>query len=264
VDDKEIPALINKNPVDALDNPRGFLGRFIGNTKSKKADLNLANVERAAAVLDPASRAYFDFLRFTGLRKDEANRLRWDDINFDTGFLHCRGTKTDESDAYLPLAPALMASLRKHRGTNLSDYLFPGQSAQTRGKKICSRRKLFEKIERLTSSCHACGESRIAKRRFCHARKRIEPVSRIHHCSKCRSAKVHEGIGCLVCGSSKVKAGVKLRPKDLRDYFASTVKTDDPRVLMSLMRHTNLTTTTKYLQAVRERMKDAVSGFGAE
>ena len=142
--------------------------------------------------------------------------------------------------------------------------MFPGQSAQTRGKEIYSRRKLFEKIERLTSSCQACGESRIAKRRFCHACKRIEPVSRIHHCSKCRSAKVHEGIGCLVCGSSKVKAGVKLRPKDLRDYFASTVKTDDPRVLMSLMRHTNLTTTTKYLQAVRERMKDAVSGFGAE
>ena len=31
---------------------------------------------------------------------------------------------------------------------------------------------------------------------------------------------------------------------------------------MSLMRHTNLTTTTKYIQAVRERMKDAVSGLG--
>ena len=31
---------------------------------------------------------------------------------------------------------------------------------------------------------------------------------------------------------------------------------------MSLMRHTNLTTTTKYLQANRERMKEAVSGLG--
>jgi hypothetical protein len=75
---------------------------------------------------------------------------------------------------------------------------------------------------------------------------------------------VTEGVGCLACGSSNVEAGVKLRPKDLRDYFASSVKTDDPRVLMALMRHTNLTTTTKYIQAVRERMKDAVSGFGVE
>ena len=48
----------------------------------------------------------------------------------------------------------------------------------------------------------------------------------------------------------------------MRDYFASTVHTEDPRVLMSLMRHTNLTTTTKYLQANRERMKEAVSGLG--
>jgi hypothetical protein len=41
-----------------------------------------------------------------------------------------------------------------------------------------------------------------------------------------------------------------------------TVQTDDPRVLMSLMRHTNLTTTTKYLRAMHERMKEAVSGLG--
>ena len=59
------------------------------------------------------------------------------------------------------------------------------------------------------------------------------------------------------------KDGIKLVPKDLRDYFASTVETDDPRVLMSLMRHTNLTTTTKYLRAMHERMKEAVSGLGA-
>jgi hypothetical protein len=73
---------------------------------------------------------------------------------------------------------------------------------------------------------------------------------------------VSEAIGCLACGSINIKAGVKLRPKDLRDYFASTVKTYAPRVLMSLMRHTNLTTTTKYLQANRERIKAAVSGLG--
>ena len=111
VGDEEIPALLNRNPVDGLDNPRGSLGRLIGNTKSTKADLNLVNVERAAAVLEPTDRAYFDFLRFTGLRKDEANRLRWDDINFEAGSFHCRGTKTNESDAWLPLAPTLSYSL---------------------------------------------------------------------------------------------------------------------------------------------------------
>ena len=60
----------------------------------------------------------------------------------------------------------------------------------------------------------------------------------------------------------KKLTGIKLRPKDMRDVFASTVETDDARVLMALMRHTNLTTTTKYIRAMHERMKDAVSGLG--
>jgi integrase len=264
VGDKEIPALLHKNPVDALDNPRGALGRLIGSTKTTKPHLDLDNVERAAAVLESGDRTYFDFLRFTGLRKDEANRLRWDDIHFDTGFFHCRGTKTHEADAWLPLAPTLIESLKKHQASSFSDYVFPGRSHQTRGKKIYSRRKLFEKIERLTSSCADCDGDNIGKRRHCHDCGRLEPITRIHRCSRCRSDHVTEGVGCLACGSSNVEAGVKLRPKDLRDYFASTVKTDDSRVLMALMRHTNLTTTTKYIQAVRERMKDAVSGFGLE
>jgi ABC-type hemin transport system substrate-binding protein len=49
----------------------------------------------------------------------------------------------------------------------------------------------------------------------------------------------------------------------MQDYFASTAQTDDSRVLMSLMRHTNLTTTTTYIRAVHEHMKDAVKNLGA-
>jgi hypothetical protein len=71
--------------------------------------------------------------------------------------------------------------------------------------------------------CHAAPANGLATADPLASFRWHEPVSRIHHCSKCRSAKVHEGIGC-----------------------------------------TNLPTTTKYLQTVRERMKDAVSGFGAE
>jgi hypothetical protein len=48
----------------------------------------------------------------------------------------------------------------------------------------------------------------------------------------------------------------------MQDYFASTAQTDDSRVLMSLMRHTNLTTTTTYIRAVYEHMKDAVKNLG--
>jgi integrase len=222
--------LLVKNPVDGLDTS------IIGNTKPKKAPLNLAMVERAAAVLDhPADRAYFDFLRFTGLRKDEANRLRWNDINFDEGYFHCRGTKTEDSDAYLPLAPALIESLKTYKAGNTSEYVFAGRSAQTKGKKIYSRRRMFERIQRGTA---------------------VERYLKEH------PGATHEQ-ALEACKAEKFRGGIKLAPKDMRDYFASTVQTDDPRVLMSLMRHTNLTTTTKYLRAMHERMKEAVSGLGA-
>jgi Phage integrase family len=59
--------------------------------------------------------------------------------------------------------------------------------------------------------------------------------------------------------------GVKIKPKDLRDYFASEVasQVNDPSVVMKLLRHTNLTTTTKYLRVVEERMHEAVKNLGA-
>ena len=195
--------LLKENPVDNLDMS------IIGSTKSKKAPLNLAAVDKAAEVLNsrPVDRAYFDFLRFTELRKDEANRLKWDDIDFANGSFHCRGTKTDEADSYLPLADILVESLKRLKLTSTSEYVFAGTSPQTKGKKIYSRRRMFERIKRIT--------------------------------------------------------GIALKPKDLRDYFASTVQTDDPRTLMKLMRHTNLTTTTKYLLAEQDRMKEAVKNLGA-
>jgi integrase len=227
---KDKKKLVSENPVDGLDTS------IIGSTKSKKAPLNLAMVDQAAAaIVNPGDRAYFDFLRFTGLRKDEANRLRWEDINFDEGYFHCRGTKTDEADAYLPLAPALMGSLKKHKATSTSEYVFAGRSAQTRGKKIYSRRRMFERIEKVTA---------------------VEKYQKEH-------PEVSQKQALEACKKENFRGGVHLKPKDLRDYFASTVQTDDPRVLMSLMRHTNLTTTTKYLRAMHERMKEAVSGLGA-
>ena len=89
-------------------------------------------------------------------------------------------------------------------------------------------------------------------------------MSCVHRCSKCKSANVQEAIGCWACGSSNIKRGIKIRPKDLRDYFASEVaaRVNDPNVVMRLLRHTSLATTTKYLRTVKDRMQEAVLGLG--
>ncbi len=61
------------------------------------------------------------------------------------------------------------------------------------------------------------------------------------------------------------KTGIKLMPKDLRDYFCNEVaaSTRDPAMLMRLMRHQSLEITTKYLRTISERMADAVENLGA-
>jgi integrase len=88
-----------------------------------------------------------------GLRMDEGNRLQKTDVDFENGLIHVPGTKTEESECYLPMSPALQDELKSYLASRTDDspFLFPGRSAQTQGKKIYSRRRLFEKIKRVTS-----------------------------------------------------------------------------------------------------------------
>ena len=60
--------------------------------------------------------------------------------------------------------------------------------------------------------------------------------------------------------------GVKLTSKELRDYFATQVsaQVSDPKVVMNLMRHTSLNTTTIHARTVNERMRDAVQNLGKD
>ena len=56
--------------------------------------------------------------------------------------------------------------------------------------------------------------------------------------------------------------GVKLKPKDLRDYFASVMK--DPLVASKMLGHTSLDTTAIYTRQVQERMVAGVKDLGAK
>ncbi len=204
-------------------NPANFANReLIGNTKSKKPQLNLDEVRMALSVLNDKrvlkrERVWFLVGIMTGGRMDEVNRAQWPDVDWTAREIHIRGTKTDSADAKLPIPPPLFAELvdlYRHRET--SDYIFPGASSQTKNKKIYSRRRLFEKIRKLV----------------------FERYDR----------------------------HIKLTPKDLRDIYATDVSAlvRDPETLMHLMRHSSLTTTTKYLRGVKDRMVEAAKGVGQQ
>jgi integrase len=224
--------LVASNPV------KGANLDSIRNRRSRKPPLNLDDFERAASVLQGYDLAWFDFARYTGLRKDEANRARWEDVDWTHGRIAVRGTKTEERAAWIPLAPVLRDELLDFFKSRPSDeFIFPGRSHQTKGKKIYSRRRLFEKITRLTSFVPFMENN--PDMRPLEAWKKLK--------------------------SENYPGGVRLKPKDLRDYFASEVasQVNDPSVVMKLLRHTNLTTTTKYLRVVEERMHEAVKNLGA-
>ena len=134
--------LLKENPVNKADLS------LIKHRAVVKLPLNLEDVDTAAKCLTGQDRVFFDFLRFTGLRLDEANRLQWEDLDLGRGWFIVRGTKTEESEAVMPLAPVLIRSLRSL--TITSEYVFPGRSAQTRGKKVYKRDWLFKRIHKLT------------------------------------------------------------------------------------------------------------------
>ena len=105
---------MRENPVNKADLSA------IKNRKPQKTALDLNDIDYVASVLDGYDRAYFNFMRYTGLRMDEANRARWEDVDFDGGWIEVRGTKTEGSADTIPLAPVLRAELEQHKRNYLT------------------------------------------------------------------------------------------------------------------------------------------------
>ena len=166
-----------------------------------------------------------------GLRLDEGNRLQITHVDFEAGLIHVPGTKTEGSECDLPMSPALQEELRSYltSRTDRSPYVFPGRSAQTKGKQIYSRRRLFQKIKRLT-----------AFKAYIEENPNTPPMKAWQELKK-----------------QNYSGGVKLTTKELRDHFATQVaaQVTDPNTVKNLMRHTSLNTTSRYTRTVMDRMK---------
>lgn len=94
----------------------------------------------------PHAHALLSFLVYSGSREDEARRMDVQDVDFNRGELHIRGTKTAGSDRYVPMPAPLRAVLLDHVRTlgRLSGPLFP--SAQ--GGRVGSWTKSLDSIAR--------------------------------------------------------------------------------------------------------------------
>ncbi|MGB8606964.1 tyrosine-type recombinase/integrase [Bradyrhizobium sp.] len=82
----------------------------------------------------PVQRDYLTFLLFTGLRRSEAAKLRWTDIDLSKRVIHVPAENTKTNSAFdLPMSDFVHALLVTRRSLGNAGYVFPGRSA---GKPI--------------------------------------------------------------------------------------------------------------------------------
>ena len=67
---------------------------------------------------------------FTGMRRGELFKLKWNDIDFDRGFIRIRDPKGGQ-DALIPMNDTAHKLLKSHPRLN-SDYVFPGKNGNQR------------------------------------------------------------------------------------------------------------------------------------
>jgi integrase len=88
---------------------------------AKEPGLNPRARRKRAAVADLVA-----FLAGTGVRIDEARRLRWDQVDLERGRAYIRGTKSESSDRWLSLPDWLVAHLSVRAGRDgTRGYVFP-------------------------------------------------------------------------------------------------------------------------------------------
>lgn len=109
--------LIKTNPLDFIERPK---------YKQKKG--TALSIQEETLLLKKAKESndiyiILKFLLYSGCRRTEAFNLKWSDIDYNNNTMHIKGTKTNESNRYIPLFPNLKILLNSINKTN--DFILP-------------------------------------------------------------------------------------------------------------------------------------------
>jgi integrase len=100
----------------------------------KTEDLTPEQVSNLMAAIDQdhdiQAANFMRMVLFTGMRRGELFKLKWQDVDFDRGFIHIRGPKGGK-DQTIPLNQAARELLGAHPRTG-SPYVFPGRHGEQR------------------------------------------------------------------------------------------------------------------------------------
>jgi len=120
----EIPKLNNQTTEDLSPEQLGELLKVL----DTEADQTAANLMRLAL--------------YTGMRRTEIFKLKWDDIDFQRGFITLQDPKGG-SNQMIPLNDSTRAILEKTHRDKGNPFVFPGQK---KGSHITDRKKSFKRI----------------------------------------------------------------------------------------------------------------------
>ena len=97
-------------------------------------DLTPEQLQRLIVAIDEDTNhlvaAMMKMALFTGMRRGELLKLKWDDVNFNTGFIWIRSPKGGR-DASIPMSEAVRELLRSVSSGD-SQYVFPGEGGEQR------------------------------------------------------------------------------------------------------------------------------------
>jgi integrase len=152
--------VIANNPVDRLNHLQAWYKVESRKTWIKPGEL--PNWFAATQQLNnETTRHYLYLLLFTGLRRSEASRLHWNDVDFNERTLTVRETNNHQLHV-LPLSDFLYELLKKQKAIKASPYVFPSDSKRGYLIEPRSAVKRVSELSGITFTLHDLRRSFIA------------------------------------------------------------------------------------------------------
>lgn len=149
--------IVEKNVVSLTDNIR-----------YKKKKSKALTITEQKEFLEKLEKSKYKWLMLfyihTGVRRAEALSLKWVDIDYESKSILIKGTKTDDSERYIVLTPAVYDILfqqKEYLGkiNKMGEFVFPynKQTASKNFKKLCPNHHLHDLRHTFITRCAECG-----------------------------------------------------------------------------------------------------------